>query len=209
KVTFKGIIEGNGASKTGFNKIRFCGEQARRDRLLYFWVDTCCIDKPSSAELTEAINSMLLWYQNMVKCYVHLLDVSTKKRKPSNSFTEYTWALAFRSSWTLQELVAPTSVAFFFKDQECLGDKRRLERQIHEATGIRFLRFEEAPLSRFDIEDRLVLAKERQTIREEDKAYSLFGIFDIQIPILYSEGRKNGIGATLRGDQQTFKGQSV
>ena len=62
------MTEGNGASKTGFSKIRFCGEQARRDRLLYFWVDTCCIDKSSSAELTEAINSMLLWYQNMVKC---------------------------------------------------------------------------------------------------------------------------------------------
>ena len=67
---------------------------------------------------------MLLWYQNMVKCYVYLLDVSTKKRKPSDSFTEYPWALAFRSSkwlirgWTLQELVAPTPVEFFSKDQE-------------------------------------------------------------------------------------------
>ena len=36
EVTFKDITEGNGASKTGFNKIRFCGEQARCDRLQYF-----------------------------------------------------------------------------------------------------------------------------------------------------------------------------
>jgi hypothetical protein len=75
EVTFKDIIEGNGASKTGFDKIRFCGEKARRDRLQYFWVDTCCIDKSSSAELAEAINSMFRWYRDAAKCYVFLSDV--------------------------------------------------------------------------------------------------------------------------------------
>ncbi|KIM93143.1 hypothetical protein OIDMADRAFT_184864 [Oidiodendron maius Zn] len=199
EVTFKDIMEGNGASKTGFDKIRFCGEQARRDHLQYFWVDTCCIDKSNAVELQEAINSMFRWYRNAVKCYAYLTDVSTKKRKASDSFTEYTWEPAFRSSkwftrgWTLQELIAPTLVEFFSKDQELLGDKRRLERQIHEITGITISALQGVPLSQFDIEDRLSWAKNRQTTREEDKAYSLFGIFDIQIPLLYGEGGEKAL----------------
>jgi hypothetical protein len=125
--------KGNGTSKAGFDKIRFCGEQAKRNGWQYFWVDTCCIDKSNAVELQEAINSMFRWYQNAVKCYVYLLDISTKNRKASDLSTEYTWEPAFRSSkwftrgWTLQELIAPTSVEFFSKDKEFLGDKRRLE----------------------------------------------------------------------------------
>jgi hypothetical protein len=98
EVTFKDMMEGNGTSKAGFGKIRFCGEQARRDSWQYFWVDTCCIDKSSSAELAEAINSMFRWYQNAVKCYVYLSDISTKKRKASDQLSEYTWESAFPSS---------------------------------------------------------------------------------------------------------------
>ncbi|TVY23810.1 Vegetative incompatibility protein HET-E-1, partial [Lachnellula hyalina] len=195
EVTFKDMIERTGRSKTGFDKIRFCGEQARRDGWQYFWVDTCCIDKSNAVELQEAINSMFRWYQNAVKCYVYLLDVSTKKRKANNLFTEYTWELAFRSSkwftrgWTLQELVAPTSVEFFSKDRELLGDKRSLERLIHEITRIAVPALRGEPLLQFDIEVRLSWAKDRKTTREEDKAYSLFGIFDIQIPLLYELDR--------------------
>ncbi|KAH8585897.1 heterokaryon incompatibility protein-domain-containing protein [Bisporella sp. PMI_857] len=75
EVTFQDMKEGNGTSKAGFDKIRFYGEQARHDGWQYFWVDTCCIDKSSSAELSEAINSMFQWYRNAAKCYVYLLDV--------------------------------------------------------------------------------------------------------------------------------------
>ena len=70
-------------SKAGYGKIQFCGEQARRDKLHYFWVDTCCIDK-SNTELSEAINSMFRWYRNAVKCYVYLLDVSTNGHNHNN-----------------------------------------------------------------------------------------------------------------------------
>jgi hypothetical protein len=98
EVTFKDIKKGSGTSKAGFNKIRFCGKQAKRNGLQYVWVDTCCIDKSNAVELQEAINSMFRWYQNAVKCYVYLSDVSTEKQKASDSFTEYTWEPAFRSS---------------------------------------------------------------------------------------------------------------
>ena len=76
EVTYRDVIDGTGKNKVGFEKIRFCGEQARRDGLCNFWVDTCCINKSSDRELSEAVNSMFRWYRNAAKCYVYLTDVS-------------------------------------------------------------------------------------------------------------------------------------
>jgi hypothetical protein len=98
EVTFKDLMDGTGKSKDGYDKIRFCGEQAGRDGVQYFWVDTCCIEKSNSTELAEAINSMFRWYRNAAKCYVYLSDVSTTKRKASNQFSEFTWEPAFQTS---------------------------------------------------------------------------------------------------------------
>ena len=153
EVTFQDLRDGTGNSKAGFGKIQFCGEQGRRDGLEYFWVDTCCIDKSNSTELTEAINSMFRWYQNATKCYVYLQDVSTTKRKASNQFSEFTWEPAFQTSrwftrgWTLQELLAPTSVEFFSREGRRVGDKRTLEQQIHKITGIAVSALQGTPLS--------------------------------------------------------------
>ena len=197
EVTFKDIIEGNGASKTGFDKIRFCGEQARRDRLQYFWVDTCCIDKSSSAELTEAINSMFRWYCNAAKCYVYLPDVSSPTIDIGNKSDQLLWEMAFRTSiwftrgWTLQELIAPTSVEFFSKNREFLGDKKSLERCICERTRIPSKALQGGPLAKFSITERMSWAETRQTTREEDQAYSLLGIFDVFMPLIYGEGKTN------------------
>ena len=196
EVTFKDLIDGTGKDKTGYDKILFCREQAKCDGLQYFWVDTCCIDKSSSAELQEAINSMFCWYQNAAKCYVYLSDVSTTKRKASDKFSECTWEPAFRVSrwftrgWTLQELLAPGSVEFFSRERRRLGDKRDLERQIHEITGIAIPALRGTPLSQFDVDERFKWAENRQTTRKEDEAYSLLGIFDIHMPLIYGEGRE-------------------
>jgi hypothetical protein len=218
EVTFRDLIDGTGKSKAGYDKIRFCAQQAADDNLQYFWVDTCCIDKSSSAELQEAINSMFRWYQNAAKCYVYLSDVSTRKRKASDRFSDCTWESAFRSSrwftrgWTLQELLAPgsDSVEFFSQEGHRLGDKRTLERQIYEITGIPITALQGTPLSQFNVDDRLLWAENRQTTRGEDKAYSLFGIFDIQMPLLYGEGRdkalrrlREEIDKPLKGKRQT------
>ncbi|KAH6714735.1 heterokaryon incompatibility protein-domain-containing protein, partial [Leptodontidium sp. MPI-SDFR-AT-0119] len=75
EAAFEDLQNGTGTKKAGYEKIRFCGEQARRDGLKYFWVDTCCIDKSSSAERSEAINSVFRWYCQSTKCYVYLSDV--------------------------------------------------------------------------------------------------------------------------------------
>jgi hypothetical protein len=75
EVTFKEFVAGSGNAKAGYGKIQFCAEQAIRDGLQYIWVDTCCIDKSSSAELSKAINSMFYWYRDSTKCYVYMPDV--------------------------------------------------------------------------------------------------------------------------------------
>ena len=75
EVTYQDLINSAGEGKTGYEKIKFCGEQATRDGLQYFWVDTCCIDKSNSAELSTAINSMFRWYRNAKKCYIYLTDI--------------------------------------------------------------------------------------------------------------------------------------
>ncbi|OCK94030.1 heterokaryon incompatibility [Cenococcum geophilum 1.58] len=106
EVTFKDIIKGTGKSKAGYTKIRFCGKQAAKNGLLYFWVDTCCINKSSSAELTEAINSMFRLYQDTAKCYVYLSDVLDNSSVGEDQFSQR-WKPAFRKSrwftrsWTL------------------------------------------------------------------------------------------------------------
>jgi hypothetical protein len=156
EVTFKDLQKRTCEKKAGYKKIQFCGEQARRDGLQYFWVDTCCIDKSSSAELTEAINSMFRWYRESTKCYVYLSDVS----RPAVNSDDLAWEAAFRTSkwftrgWTLQELIALRSVEFFSRDGELLGTKDSLEQQIYETTGIAIEALQGHDLSQFSYNNR-------------------------------------------------------
>jgi len=196
EVTFKDIVEGSGKSKTGYQKLRFCGEQAAQHGYRYIWVDTCCIDKSNNSELVEALNSMYQWYKNAAKCYVYLADVSTNDvnstRMPAESvekhLRESRW---FRRGWTLQELIAPQSAEFFSVNGERLGDKKSLEQQIHESTGIPVLALQGKSPSEFTVQERFSWAANRETKREEDKAYSLLGIFNVFLPLIYGEGQVN------------------
>ena len=194
EVTFADLAKGDGKHKPGYEKIRFCGEQAQQDGLQYFWVDTCCIDKADKAELSLAIQSMFRWYQNATKCYVHLSDVLIKNGKTSGSSTEFTWEPAFKSSkwftrgWTLQELLAPSIVEFFSQEWERLGDKISLKSLNNKVTGIPCKALDGVPLSQFSVNERLRWKGDRQTKREEDAWYSLSGIFDVEIAPAYSEG---------------------
>ncbi|TVY37028.1 Vegetative incompatibility protein HET-E-1 [Lachnellula subtilissima] len=207
EVTFRDLMDGTGKSKAGYDKIRFCGEQARRDGLKYFWVDTCCIDKSNHSELSEAINSMYRWYQNAAKCYVYLSDVSTNDQNQVDPSLQ-SWQSAFRDSrwftrgWTLQELIAPRSVEFFCSNGKRLGDKKSLERQLHNITGIAALALQGTTPLMFSVEERMSWAKHRQTQREEDRAYSLLGIFDIQMPLIYGEGAEKAFNRLHRELQQ-------
>ncbi|KAG4427572.1 hypothetical protein IFR05_016945, partial [Cadophora sp. M221] len=194
EVTLADLKNGNYKKMADYGKIQFCREQAKLDGLQYFWVDTCCIDKSNAVELQEAINSMFRWYRDATKCYVYLPDVSRPRADSADGFNE-AWVSAFRKSewftrgWTLQELIAPASVDFFCKDRELLGNKVSLERHICEITGIPASALRGSPLPDFSIAERLSWAASRRTFRQEDKAYSLLGIFDVNMPLIYSEGK--------------------
>ncbi|KAF9695839.1 hypothetical protein EKO04_005814 [Ascochyta lentis] len=181
--------------KLGYDKIHFCAQQAKRDGLRYFWVDTCCIDKKNLTELQRAINSMFRWYRDATKCYVYLSDVSNADPQGGNGSSA--WLSAFISSrwftrgWTLQELLAPSVVEFFSKEGVYLGDRLELKQHIHNITKIPLLALSGASLVEFSVDERLSWVEARHTTCEEDKAYSMLGIFGIHLPLIYGEGYEN------------------
>lgn len=195
EVTYSELIAGTYRGKTGFAKIRFCVDRAANDGVDYCWVDTCCIDKSDSAELSTAINSMFRYYQRANKCYVYLSDVRVPEEVTDARAFRITWETAFRQSrwftrgWTLQELLAPPVVEFFSESGKLLGSKISLERDIHDITKlpIEVLRGQQR-FSTFSFEERLGWAARRTTTLKEDKVYCLLGIFGVFLPLIYGEG---------------------
>jgi hypothetical protein len=163
------------------------------------WIDTCCIDKTSSAELSEAINSMFKWYGDAEICYAYLSDV------PGNGDIDQQWkefanSRWFNRGWTLQELISPTIVIFFAQDWTVIGSRSSLLITIAQTTGIDrdlfsdgFLSASRTPnhnrLSQYSIAQKMSWASKRQTTRVEDEAYCLLGIFGVNMPLLYGEGK--------------------
>jgi hypothetical protein len=210
EVTYQDLISSAGNGKSGYDKIKFCGEQAAKDGLHYFWVDTCCINKSDTDELTTAINSMFRWYRNAERCYVYLTDVSAPGYDGDVQPSQSTWELAFRGSrwftrgWTLQELIAPATVEFFSKEGTRLGDKQSLEKSLQEITEIPIQALRGNPFSDFNIAERIRWAARRQTTKEEDIAYCLLGLCEVSMPPLYGEGKQ----VALKRLQMTVKGFS-
>ncbi|KAH8881644.1 HET-domain-containing protein [Thozetella sp. PMI_491] len=174
-------------TRFGFWKILKACFQARRDGLAWLWVDTGCIDKTSSAELSEAINSMYAWYLNSTVCYAYLADVPDASPN-SPRFRSSRW---FTRGWTLQELLAPSEVVFYSRDWVQIGTKKSLAKLVYEITGIR-----EEYLLQMDgilgasIAQRMSWVSNRSTTRPEDMAYCLLGLFDVNLPLIYGEGSK-------------------
>ncbi|PIL28693.1 hypothetical protein GSI_08737 [Ganoderma sinense ZZ0214-1] len=169
-------------------KIRDACRLARQKGYRYIWIDSCCIDKSSSSELSEAINSMYKWYGLAAVCYVYLADVPPGQNPhyKRSAFRRSQW---FTRGWTLQELIAPFWVEFVSKDWTPIGSKLALVDLVENVTKIDYkalLHLE--PLEEFSIAQRLSWAAGRKTTRKEDRAYSLLGIFNIYMPILYGEG---------------------
>ncbi|KAL0253343.1 hypothetical protein SLS55_010319 [Diplodia seriata] len=163
--------------------------EAVNDRLNYVWIDTCCIEKSSSAELSEAINSMFAWYSGADVCYAYLFDV------PDHSGTDATGPLGrsqwFRRGWTLQELIAPQKMTFYSEGWVEIGPKLTLRNVLASITGINAdVLAGTKPVMSCSIAMRMSWAAKRKTTRKEDEAYSLMGLFDINMPMLYGEGGK-------------------
>ncbi|TGJ79442.1 hypothetical protein E0Z10_g9316 [Xylaria hypoxylon] len=185
EVTLQDMREGIATSLKGYRKIKACCEQARFDGPPYAWIDTCCIDKQSSAELSEAINSMYLWYENSTLCYAYLADVEDVASEGMESFKHSRY---WTRGWTLQELIAPNILLFFSSGWIRIGTRFCLRQAVSEATYIpkQVLRFRN--ISDYSVSQKMSWASRRHTTRLEDQAYCLLGLFGVSMPLLYGEG---------------------
>ncbi|KAK3988748.1 HET-domain-containing protein, partial [Cladorrhinum sp. PSN332] len=188
-------------NKRGFSKIELTCDQAKKDGLDWAWVDTCCIDKSSSAELSEAINSMYTWYAKSTACYAYLVDAEAN-HDPEVQGLNFRGSRWFTRGWTLQELIAPSTVNFFGKSWEFLGTRDTLQADIRAVTGIPWnVLLISSPLEKFSVAQKMSWASKRQTTREEDVAYCMLGLLGIHMPLLYGEGSK----AFLRLQEEIIK----
>ncbi|KAH9936784.1 heterokaryon incompatibility protein-domain-containing protein, partial [Epithele typhae] len=171
-------------------KIRSFLERAEKHGHEYAWVDTCCINKESSAELSEGINSMFRYYALSTICYVYLSDVEYSDTDSHNMWDAFRRSRWHTRGWTLQELIASRVLVFYSKEWKCLGTKYGLAKRLEEATGVsaEVLRFKNS-FTDASIATRISWAAHRETTRTEDGAYSLFGLFGVNMPTLYGEGR--------------------
>ena len=191
EVLFEDASNLSTCSKAGLAKVRACCKVARERGFEWVWIDTCCIDKKSSAELSEAINSMFNYYKRAALCIAYLSDVHSGATISSfrQEFEESRWLCR---SWTLQELIAPASRAliFFNHSWDELASKHELAYLISDATRIDVVALKDGNIFQYSVAERMSWAADRIATREEDVAYSLMGIFDVNMPMLYGEGSK-------------------
>ena len=180
--------------RQGYKKIVDTCKLAKQDGYEWVWVDTCCIDKRSSAELSEAINSMYRWYANAKVCYAYLHDVggSLRTRRDEREYPDSDgWPEWFSRGWTLQEMIAPQNLQFFNMDWQPIGDKKGLAWKLQQITkvpsGILANGLEG---NRPCVAQIISWSAKRTTTRVEDRAYSLMGLLDVNMPMLYGEGKK-------------------
>ncbi|KAK5719104.1 hypothetical protein LTR15_007627 [Elasticomyces elasticus] len=184
-------------SREDFEKIRYTCEQALRDDITHVWIDTCCIDKRSSADLSEAINSMFRYYKQARSCYVYLQDVPADCPALKDGRSSERWLQIFKASrwfqrgWTLQELLAAEHVEFYNAGWGFLGSLNDVVASVAQRTRIDIdILLKARRLEQVSIAQRMSWAAGRETTRVEDRAYALLGIFGVNMALIYGEGPK-------------------
>ncbi|PMD64809.1 HET-domain-containing protein [Hyaloscypha bicolor E] len=198
----------------GWSKVLGCCKIAEQFGISYVWIDTCCIDTSSSSELSESLNSMFAWYQCATLCIAYLSDVTqiwgNDSEDPTAGHPRHSaW---FRRGWTLQELLAPNDVLFYQGDWSFLGIRSELADELHKITGIEKTILQRNGLEKLhslSVAARISWAADRETTRPEDRAYSLLGIFGVNMPILYGEGEQNAFFRLQVMIFQTFSDHSI
>ncbi|KAF2818796.1 hypothetical protein CC86DRAFT_154072 [Ophiobolus disseminans] len=157
---------------------------------------------------------MFRWYRDATVCVVWMPDCLGDQKSWSvdcsyeeeirASFKRSRW---FTRGWTLQELLAPQTIKFYGRNETYLGDRTALMRCIQEVTGITSEVLQGAPLSEVSIDERLSWMKGRNTEREEDQAYSLMGLFDIHMPLLYGEGGHRALNRLRKEIDGSYQGE--
>ncbi|PSN69639.1 HET-domain-containing protein [Corynespora cassiicola Philippines] len=193
--------------KSGFAKVQGACEMALRNGYEWLWIDSCCIDKSSSAELQEAINSMWRYYEQANICYTYMADVPDAHAGRGDAFGKSEW---FTRGWTLQELIASTYVEFFAKNWEQIGTKFERYEEIADITSIDWrVLLHTKPKSDFTVAEKMSWAAHRMVTREEDESYSLMGLFDVNMPLIYGEGRRKAFGRLQEAIYNSTVDQSI
>lgn len=204
EVSFSEYESGSNRDGPGYQKIISCCAFAQSRGRDWVWIDTCCIDKRSSAELSEAINSMWEWYGKAEECYAHLSDVSYPSLGGPFDTALGTTSAWFSRGWTLQELLAPGIMIFCDADWKVIGQKKdaAILAEITKITSIplRCL-VSHFSLNHAPVAQKLSWASRRVTTRTEDIAYCLLGLVGVNMPLLYGEGEK----AFLRLQQEIIR----
>lgn len=202
EMTFERFMKPAQRTGPGFNKIeRFCKllrkasfySSMSLDPVEWCWVDTCCIDKRSSAELSEAVNSMARWYMNATVCVAHLGDVSSLDAQADHRETQLGQSTWFTRGWTLQELLFSSYIMFYDRDWSLVPGFNKRTRSGALALSLicgvpEHCLLDSQFVYKESVADRMSWASRRQTTRPEDEAYCLLGLFNINMPLLYGEG---------------------
>ncbi|CAK7242261.1 MAG: hypothetical protein STHCBS139747_003744 [Sporothrix thermara] len=178
--------------KPGKFKVMGCCRQAKADGYRYVWIDSCCIDKDSAVELGSAINSMYRWYNKAAVCYVYMADVSAGREvlDEGGAFANSRW---FQRGWTLQEMLAPPELHFYNQDWELIAKKEDIINDLENITGIprNYIFSFDPATAKASAAQRMSWAAQRNTTRDEDRAYCLLGLFNVNLPMIYGEGGRN------------------
>jgi hypothetical protein len=196
EVTYYDVVQEQGLEavswKQGYSKLMGLCKTAAQNGFKWVWMDSCCIDKSSSAELSEAINSMFAWYRDAVVCYVYLVDFVASQGSEFHFAVSGARSRWFTRGWTLQELLAPENVVFYDHNWKDSGSKRSLAGAISSITGVdQKILLGEAVANDYSVAQKMSWASMREVTRVEDTAYSLLGIFQINMPLLYGEGLRS------------------
>lgn len=213
EASYKDVLKRKNQDSKGYNKIlNFCSfarpacKDANGQPIQWIWIDTCCINQNSSAEVSESINSMWVWYSQATHCIAYLRDVRsvTSSAGLDGVMFDFRRSEWFERGWTLQELLAPHCVVFVTREWEVIGHKSpdnhscilasvNLNRTISEITGISqdVLWGFESQRDTIGKEMKMAWAANRRTTKAEDVAYCLLGIFGIHMALIYGEGEHN------------------
>ncbi|KAK0710236.1 heterokaryon incompatibility protein-domain-containing protein [Lasiosphaeria miniovina] len=179
ELAFEDIACDHVQTQNSYSKIRGTIKQARRRNIHYVWIDTCCIDKRSSAELSEAINSnsMFQWYKNAAVCFAYLEDLGSNTDL-GVGVERCRW---FTRGWTLQELTAPKEVQFLDQNWNDKGTNDSLQDTVSRITGIwKDILLGTATLGSISAAEKMSWAACRRTRRQED----------VNMVWIYGEGPK-------------------
>ncbi|KAG2140532.1 uncharacterized protein EDB93DRAFT_1297267 [Suillus bovinus] len=185
----------------GIAKLQSFCKIARDKGYHWAWIDTCCIDQTNNVEVQQSVNSMFIWYRHSALTIIYLSDVPPSS--PPGALASSAWNTR---GWTVQEFLASTFVLFYHRDWSLYLDDRSpnhkdsiaIMQEMGHATGIDAQALIAFRPGMRDARGKLQWVSARVTTWQEDIAYSLFGIFGVNLPVIYGEKKQKALGRLLQ-----------